>query len=134
MSNSSLLARESAVIPLVAAADQTDKEGYFVEIASNTTASICNSATDAPFGVILDGAAAAKTSSIGVLGGLAGTVRVKLGANITNLATMLQLRADGTAGPDAGTGARVLVGRPCELGSTDEKIEAVVFNPVVFTS
>lgn len=132
--NPTLQARESAILPLVAAQSHVDKEGYLVEIASNTQASICNAATDAPYGVILEGADIGKTSSIGVLGGLKGTFRVKLGAPITNLATKLQLRADGTVGPDAGTGARVLVGAPCELGSTDEKIEAVLFTPTIFLS
>lgn len=131
---SSHLARLTAIIPLVAAADQTGKEGYFVEIASNTQASVCNSATDAAYGVILEGAESGKKSSIGVLGGISGTVRVKVGTAITNLGAMLALKSDGTVQPDAGTGARVLVGRPCELGAVDELIEAVVFNPVVFAS
>jgi len=130
--NPSLQARESAIIPLVATQTHVDKEGYFVEIASNTQASICNSAADAPYGIILNGAEAGQQSSIGILGALPGTYRVKLGAAITNLATKLQLRADGTVGPDTGAGARVLVGAPCELGTADEKIEAALFAPIVF--
>lgn len=109
--NPSLFARESSVIPLPAAAAQTGLEGYAVEIASGN-ASVCNAATDVPFGVILNGAAIGEESSIGVLGGPLGTVRLKSAGTIA-LGAYVQLTAAGKVITDAGTGARVVFkGRP----------------------
>lgn len=131
--NTTALRRESSIIPLTAAADQTDKEGFFVEVSSGN-ASICNAATDVPLGVIVQGAGSGELSSIAVPGGLPGTVAVKLAGTISAIGTLLQLTATGEVIADAGTGARVLVARALETGVDDEKIEAVLFNPVVYAS
>lgn len=130
--NPSLFARESAVLNVPSAANHEGLEGYAVELSSGN-ASICNAATDVPFGVILNGAKAGEDDSIGVLGGPLGTVRLKAAAAIT-LGALLQLTAAGKVTPDAGAGARTVFARALEAGATDELVECVVFNPVAYAS
>jgi hypothetical protein len=120
--------KTNAIIPLTPAADQSDKEGFFVELTDGK-ASVCNSATDIPLGVILDGEVVSGVTSVAVAGGFAGTCKVKLGGNVAKGA-FLQLTATGTVITDAGTGARVIVARALEAGTTDELIEAVLLQPV----
>ena len=54
-----ILARENAVLALTAAADQTGKEGYFADLDSQGRVTLVDLATDIPYGVIVEGAAAA---------------------------------------------------------------------------
>lgn len=131
------IALENAILALTPAADQTGKEGYFVDLDASERATLIDAATDLPFGVLLEGAAATGKSSIAVgSGGFRGAVRVKLGATpgTVKAGTLLQLNADGTAKADAGSGQRVVVAQALESGAASELIAAVLFKPVSYAS
>lgn len=123
---STLFTRTHAVIPIMAAANLTGKEGHFYKLDAENKAILCDSVTDLPHGLILEGAASGLDISAAPLGGNHGTVLVKLGGAVSDLRKDLTLRADGTAESDDGSGARVFVARPLETGLVDEKIECVL--------
>jgi hypothetical protein len=123
---STLFARAYAVIPIVAAASLVGKEGYFYKLDNAGKAVLCAATTDVPHGLILSVTTNGLEISAAPLGGNHGPVKVKLGANVTDLRQNLTLRADATAEQDDGTGPRVIVARPLELGSTGEEIECVL--------
>jgi hypothetical protein len=125
--------KDVAVLALVAAADHSTKRGFLCKITAGQAA-VHDSATAEPFGIILDGEKAGGMDSVGVLGGNLGTVKVKLGGNITAIGTRLVAKADGTVEADDAAGARVVVGKALETGVTDELIEAVLFEPTVFAA
>lgn len=129
-----MIVKDQAVIARTPAADQTGKEGYFVENSSGNV-SVCNSAADIPLGVITDGAATTGKSSV-ALPNFGGTVKVKVtdtSPGTINQGTYLTLKSDGTVQADAGTGARVQVARALESGAAGELIEAVLINPVTLS-
>lgn len=128
---SSLLRRESAIIPMTPAADHSALRGYFVEVSSGK-ASVCNAATDIPLGVILEGAPTTGEDTIAVCGGGAGVVAVKCAASAGSISigTYLVLHTDGTVKADPGTGDRVQVARALEAGANGALIDAVLINPV----
>ncbi len=128
-----IIARNNAVMAYTPAADQTGKEGYFVKLLTDGTATVVSSTTDVPIGVIVDGAALLGKSGIAVgAGGFRGTVRVKLDASpgVVLAGTTLQITATGTVKADALTGTRVVVAQALEAGSASELIEAVLFKPI----
>jgi hypothetical protein len=137
---SPLYARSNALIFIAAAASLAGKEGYFYKLDGSNEAVLCAAATDVPHGLIMAVRQDGMEITAAPLGGNHSPVRVKLGAAVTDLRKDLTLRADATAEPDDGAGARVLVARPLELGDTDEMIEAVlvsarsVGNAVTLTS
>lgn len=128
---SSLLRRESAIIPMTPAADHSALRGYFVEVSSGA-ASVCNSADDIPLGVILEGAPTTGQDTIAVCGGGAGVVAVKCAASAGSIAigTKLVLHTDGTVKADPGTGGRVQVAIALEVGANGALIDAVLIDPV----
>jgi hypothetical protein len=132
---SPLYARSNALIFIAAAASLAGKEGYFYKLDGSNEAVLCAAATDVPHGLIMAVRQDGMEITAAPLGGNHSPVRVKLGAAVTDLRKDLTLRADATAEPDDGAGARVL-----ELGDTDEMIEAVlvsarsVGNAVTLTS
>lgn len=123
--------KNNAIIALTPTADHSDKEGYFVENSSGSAA-IVNATTDIPLGVILDGEDTSGKSSIALAGGFSGTCYVKTSGAIA-FGALLQLANDGTVITDAGTGARVIVGRKVDAGTctSGDLIEAVLFLPDV---
>lgn len=129
---SPLYTRDNAIVPITAGENLTGKEGYFYKLNASNKAVLCDAATDVPHGLILEGAASGADIAAAPLGGNHGTVRVKLGAQVTDLRKDLTLRADGTAESDDGAGARVVVARPLETGAADEMIEAVLLSPRVY--
>lgn len=133
MSDSALYARANPIVPIVAPVTLAGKERFFYKLDDSNHAVAVASATDVPDGVI--GAVSGNGLEISAIksGGNHGTVKVKLGAPVTDLRLALQLRADGTVGPDTGAGARVLVARPLETGTTDEEIEAILLLPQVLS-
>jgi hypothetical protein len=129
------IGHENAIITLPAGADQTNKEGYLVDVDANEKATLIDATTDIPFGAILEGAAANGRSSIAVAaGGFKGTVRLKLGAapGTIKAGTILQTNNDGTVKADTLSGSRVLAGQALESGVANELIEAILFKPVVY--
>jgi len=108
-----------------------DKEGYLVNLAGET-ATISSSATVVAKGVILEGALTTAKSSIGILGALAGPVRLKASGVIAKGAAVQQA-ADGTILTDATTGARVLVGIALEAAVADQLIEVATFTPTTLS-
>lgn len=124
--------RQSAILPLTPAVDHSDYESYFVKLSAGKAA-IVTSATDLPFGVILDGEDTDGQDSIAVCGGNAGPCEVKLNG-IVSKGAYLQLESDGTVITDAETGARVLVGIALESGVAEEKIPAVLITPIVYSA
>jgi hypothetical protein len=126
---SALLARENNII-LVTGVDYTDKEGYLVKAAAGVDA-LNDSKTVPAFGVILDGAAAAKNSSVGILGALSGSVRLKAGGAIKQF-DRLEQKNDGTVVSDEGAGtARVVVGVALEDAAAGDLFEAATLAPVI---
>jgi hypothetical protein len=129
--NPRLFARESAVMVLVVAVLDAfkDKEGYFYKLDGNNQAIAIAAATDVPAGLVLLTREDGLEISGAPLGANHPPVKVKLGADVTDLRIDLVLRADGSVGPDPGAGARVIVARPLETGTTGELIEAALLKP-----
>ncbi len=127
-------ARATAIIPIIAAASLALKEGYFYKLDAANKAVICSATTDIPNGLILGTSEDGLEIDAAVSGGNHGTVRVKLGAAVTDLRKDLMLRADATAESDDGAGARVIVARPLETGAVGEMIECVLLYPVSFAA
>ena len=123
---STLFKRSTAIVAIVATVSLAGKEGYFYKLDDDHQAVICSAVTDTPAGLI--GAVSENGLEISAIpfGGNNGTVGIKLGAAVTDLRKGLQLRADGSAGPDAQTGARTLVAVPLETGAADEIIECIL--------
>lgn len=126
--------RAEPIESIEAAANLTDKEGFFYKLDASNKAVLCSATTDVPRGVILQGAALGGFISGQLNGAGGGTVPVKLGTNVTDLRKNLTIKADGTAESDDAAGARVVVAIPLETGVADEKIECVLVNPVVYSS
>lgn len=130
--------KANAIIALTPAADQSANEGYFVEIDGSGNAAVCNSATDIPLGVIVDGEPTTGKSSIAVATGFSGTVLVKCSATPGAIVRGSYLVLDGTTlgavKLDPGTGARTRVARALEAGSAGGLIEAVLVDPVYSAS
>lgn len=127
------IVRNNAILALAPAADHVGMEGYFVEL-SDGKASICNSATDTPLGLILEGSPVSGSDSIACLyGGFAGTARVKLGAIPGDVVagSLLKLAADGTCVLSDGADGSVVVAQALESGDANELIEASLFRPIV---
>lgn len=129
------LVRANAILPfdVLGDADLTGMEGYFVK-RDNATGRITlvTDDQDTPLGVILAGGAAPEKTSVAIGGaGLAGTVRVKLGADVGQ-GRPLRLRDDATVEVFTGAADTVLVGVALEAGVTGELIEAGLYTPVPF--
>lgn len=118
----------TAIEPIEAAADHSDKVGYFMEIDGNGKSAIVNSAADLPYGLILDGEEAGGNDSVAVCGGNVGPVRVKVSGPVTK-GSYGQLQNDGTAIVDSGAGARVIVCRFLEAGVAEERVKSILINP-----
>jgi hypothetical protein len=127
---SALFCRSNAVVPYTPSATHVNKEGYLVDLA-NDTATISSSATVPADGVILEGQLTTGQSSIGILGALGGTVRLKTSGAIAKGARVQQA-ADGTVVTDAGPGnARVVVGVALEAAASGDLIEVATFAPMI---
>ncbi|HSI15705.1 MAG TPA: hypothetical protein VK961_26900 [Chthoniobacter sp.] len=126
---STLFARSTAIIAIAAATSLGGYENYFYKLDGSNKAVLCTAVTDIPHGII--GAVTVDGLEISAipLGGNNGTVRVKLGAAVTDLRKLLTLRADSTAESDDGAGARVFVALPLETGAADEEIECILLAP-----
>lgn len=126
---SSLFARKFAIFPIVATVSLLGKEGYFYKLDGSNQAILCAAVTDVPHGLIGQVTADGLEISAVPLGGNHGTMRVKLGAAVTDLRLDLTLRADAKAESDDGAGNRVAVARPLETGAADELIECILISP-----
>ncbi|MDR2981997.1 MAG: hypothetical protein LBV12_07085 [Puniceicoccales bacterium] len=123
--------KPNAILPMQSSQDLSEKEGYFIK----KDGTLVTAATDVPHGLILDGEKSG-FAAVAVPGGFAGTAHVKLGPTpgTVDVGTYLVLNADGSANADTGAGARVRVAKATQAGTGDELIEAVIFDPVVFTA
>ena len=129
MAGSALLSRGDAIVPITGV-DYTAKEGYLVKAAAGVHA-LNDSKTVPAFGVILEGGAAAKNSSVGVLGALGGPVRLKAGGAI-NQFDRVEQKNDGTVVADEGAGtARVVVGVALEAAAAGDLFEVATIAPVI---
>ena len=127
---SALKIRVCAIISLAVAGDYSTKKGYLVT-HDGTTATISASATARANGVILDGGIDANgKATIGLLGGIEGTIPMKT-SGIIAAGAFVQQAADGTILTDAGTGARVIVGQAVESAVSGDIIEVVPFLPQI---
>ncbi|HWM26597.1 MAG TPA: hypothetical protein VNP98_17400 [Chthoniobacterales bacterium] len=126
---STLFARTHAIVPIIAAASLLGKEGYFYKLNGSNQAILCAAVTDVPHGLIAAVSKDGLEISAAPLGGNHGTMKVKLGADVTDLRLDLTLRADATAESNDNAGNRVVVARPLEVGVADEEIEAVLLYP-----
>lgn len=128
--------RDNSILPLTPNADHTGKDGYFVNLDANGQAALVSSASDIPFGLILEGLSTDDTDSIAVPGGFAGTASVKLSASASPVSAgaYLVLTADGSVEQEqTGAGARVRVAKALESGTADELIEAVLIEPLALS-
>jgi len=124
--------RTNAILPVAAYndADLVDLEGYWVKAhAASGTVTLVTGATDYPFGLILKGATPPEKNSIAIPVGLAGTVRVKLGADV-DFGDMLKIRADATCETAAFASGEVIVALALEAGVSGELIEAALCTPL----
>ncbi len=124
--------KDLAIIAMTPTADHSTNKGYLVKNSSGSAA-LNDSATAAALGVILDGEPTTGKDSIALLGGNLGTVKLKAGGTITAFSLLAQ-KNDGTVIVDAGTGARVVMGRALEAAVSTEIFEAMVFFPVVYAA
>ncbi len=131
-------AMDKAIVAMTPTADHREKRGFFVTAAAGLAALVVTPATDDPYGVILDGEDTTGKDSVALCGGNAGPVKVKLAAapGTVVAGTRLQLSATtaGTAGADAGTGARVVCARALEAGEANELIMAILLAPIIYAS
>lgn len=123
---SALTTRANGIVA-VTGVDLSTKTGYLVKESSGTVA-VNDSASAVALGVVLSGEVAAKDSAIGVLGAVAGTVKIKTSGAITKF-NRVQQAADGTVVADAGTGSRVIVGVALESAASGDLIEVATFAP-----
>lgn len=123
---SALTTRANGIVA-VTGVDLSTKTGYLVKESSGTVA-VNDSASAVALGVVLSGEVAAKDSAIGVLGAIAGTVKLKTSGAITKF-NRVQQAADGTVVADAGTGSRVIVGVALESAASGDLIEVATFDP-----
>lgn len=124
---SPLMTRDFAVLPLTPAADYSAKAGYLGTF-SGETFTVSASATTPATGVILEGAATTGQVSVGILGNLAGSCRMKAGGSITK-GDWVQQHTDGRVVTDAGSGGRVIVGVALEGGVANDLIEIAPVTP-----
>jgi hypothetical protein len=123
--------KDNALIALTPAADHSDYEGYFVEVSAGE-ASVCNSATDIPIGVIVDGETTSGKDTI-ALASYGGTVLVKAAGNVTK-GGYQELTAAGKIQDNDGSGARVLVAIACDSAVADELVEVALITPIIYAS
>lgn len=127
------IVRDNAILPFTALDDITGKEGYPVVYENQDYVQIAGDSAGAlPLGILLKGGKAGETVSVAIAsGGLAGTVRLKLGAPVTAIGQFLRM-IDSPGGctfaPDS-SGERIVMAQALETGLADEKIEAVLFTP-----
>jgi len=126
---STLYRRKTALTSILAAASLAGKEGYFYKLDEDDKAVIVSSAADKPHGLIMAVTLDGMEITGAPFGGNHGTVPIKLGGNVTELSTDLTLKADGSVEADDGAGARVVLARPLELGTTGEFIECILLEP-----
>jgi len=117
------IARDTSLIALTPAADQTGKEGYAVKIVAGEAA--ISTAHSGNFGVIVDGETTSGKSTIAAMAGASGTVKVKLSGTVT-LGGNLMIHTDGTWKAHAST--KIVAGVAMEAGTSDEIIEAALVN------
>ncbi len=127
--------RTNLIIPIEPAADHTGKEGYFVDLSSGKAA-ISETATVAPFGVIVEGQPTTGKDSV-ALPGVTGSVMVKITGttpgSIVKGSYLVLAAEDGTVKLDPGSAARVVVAQALEAGAANELIEARLVEPRVFS-
>ena len=131
---SSLLARGNAIIQ-VTGVDFSASQGLAVKFAAGVPA-VNDSATVPAAAVVLDGNAAGKPTSVGILGALPGPVYLKLSAATAAVkqGDRLQQAADGTFTKSLGAGnARVdvAVGTAPNGGVAGDLVEAATLAPMI---
>jgi len=126
------IVRKEAIIAMTPAVDHSEKEGYFIILTAGLPV-VSASASDVPFGVLIDGEEADGVDSIGVCGGNLPPVRVKLSGAVDK-GDSLQLHTDGSVITDAETGARVIVAKALEDGVSGDLIEAVILTPIKYSA
>lgn len=112
------------IAAFIAAADQTDHEGYGVTLSGDTVA-VAEAANADVVGVITDGAEVDDYTSVALLGACAGSIHFKAGGAIT-AGKKLMLKADGTW-DNALTG--VCGGRALEDAAKDELFRGCPLTP-----
>lgn len=132
--SSSLAAAGNSIIP-VTGVDLSAALGCAVKFTAGVVA-VHDSATVPAKGIVLEGATAAKQSSIGLLGGLGFPCLVKISdaATALKVGDSIQQAADGTFTNDAGTGnARCVTGTISDLNGAvaGQLVAAVVYAPQI---
>ncbi len=118
----------------------TGREGEPISINSDGTVKITQGVdADPPIGVLVKGGKSGENVSVAIAaGGLAGTVRVKLGTDIFHLANPYGLQL--VDGPDgclfgiSGSQTAWLMAMALEPGVVGELVEAVLFFPRTLNS
>lgn len=123
---SALFTRPTAIV-VHTGVNFTDKEGYLLKENSGALA-VNDSATAPARAVCLNGEVADKDSTVGILGALGGTVRLKASGSIAKYA-LVQQAADGTVVTDAGSGSRVIVGVALQAAASGDLFEVATIAP-----
>lgn len=125
------MTRAFPVLPLTPAADYSSKLGYLGSFSGDTF-TVSTSATTPATAVILEGAPTTGLVTVGILGNITGTCRIKIAGTITK-GDKVQQHTDGRIVTDAGTGARVIVGTAFESGVANDLIEVAPITPTPMT-
>jgi len=126
------LTRENAILPFLPYTDFRGKEGYAVK-PNGSKVELIDENDETPIGVIVHGTNTGEKSSIAIAsGGLAGTVKVKLGAAVTTVGQDLEINSGGNFIPASGAGS-IVCAQALETGVTGELVEAVLFKPITLT-
>jgi len=134
---SSILSKGNAIF-VETATDLSALIGKLVTFSAGVPAASA-SATVPAVGIVLDarkrtvGSTTTYDNSIGILGGIPGTVRAKISSTATAIkfGDALQQSTDGTLTNDAGSGARVIVGICAELNGAvaGDLCDVVLWSP-----
>ena len=132
-----LFVKPAGIIALTPAASYLDKTGFFVSFTGDVASVCLDAAAVEPTGVIMEpnvtvAGYATEKLTVGLLGALKGTVRVKLGGAVTKGAK-LKLNFNGTAIADA-PGERWVIGTALETGIPDDLIEVGVHTARYYAS
>ena len=105
--------QNNALIALQSEADLSGKKGYFIKSDNSGKAVAVSSATDIPFGAIVEGFPSGISNTI-ALHNYSGTVEIQVtdtSAGSIKPGSYLQLESDGTVKKEASSGARIVVAR-----------------------
>lgn len=109
-----------------AGADLSTSQYCFVELSSTGTVTVCNAATDVPYGVLQNNPTSGKMAEIVIIG----ITKLKADAALATIGTAIGTSADGKADAKvAGTDTtEYIVGRTLSVSAAENEIITAVVN------